>query len=156
MYWQLSRPNKKSGNLGYSLPSLFLGLFLRKRKPIRQWSMKHLGNKPVPLKLVSNPPQFGIDRLDLLHMSLGPSPVLRVRRYGPGSAFLGSRSGAPAAMQLAAVSTSNGGVLAKCSSTGFSQASRARPTRPKTRCHARFDKFCVVNFIHYSPPPLTG
>ena len=90
------------------------------------------------------------------NVSLGPSSVLRMRHYGPGSAFLGSRSGAPAAMQLAAVSTSNGGVLAKCSSTGFSQASRARPTRPKTRCHARFDKFCVVNFIHYSPPPLTG
>jgi len=118
--------------------------------------MKHLGNKAGQLKLVGNPPQFGIDRLDLLHVLPGPSPVLRVRCYGPGLAFRGSWSSAPAAMQLAAGSTSNGGVLAKCSSTGFSQASRARPTRPKTRCHARFDKFCVVNFIHYSPPPLTG
>jgi hypothetical protein len=118
--------------------------------------MKHLGNKPIPLKLVGKLPQFGIDRLDLLNVSLGPPPVLGVRRYRPRLAFLGSRSGAPAAIQLSAVSTSNGGVLAERAPTGFSQASRARPTRPKTRCHACFDKFCVVNFIHYSPPPLTG
>ena len=118
--------------------------------------MKHLGNKAGQLKLAGKPPQFGIDRLDLLHMSPGPSSVLRIRRYGPGSAFLGSRSGAPAAMQLAAVSTSNGGVLAKCSSTGFSQASRARPTRPETRCHARLGKLFTINYVHYSLLPLMG
>ena len=66
------------------------------------------------------------------------------------------KPGGLAAMQLAAGSTTNGGVLAKCSSTGFSQASRARPIWPKTRCLARLDKFCVVNFIHYLVPPLVG
>ena len=118
----------------------------------KQW----LAEQPRPLALKGDLPQLRIDLSNPCNVSLGPSSVLRMRRYRPGSAFLGSRSGAPAAMQLAAVSTSNGGVLAKCSSTGFSQASRARPTRPKTCCHARLDKFCVVNFIHYSPPPLTG
>ena len=42
-------------------------------------------------------------------MGLGPSAVLRVRGYRPCLAFRGSWSGAPAAMQLAAVSTSDGG-----------------------------------------------
>jgi hypothetical protein len=39
---------------------------------------------------VRDPPQLGIDSLDLLDMSLGPQPVLGVRRYGPRLAFLGS------------------------------------------------------------------
>ena len=110
--------------------------------------MKHLGNKPVPLKLVSKPPQFGIDRLDLLHVLPGPSPVLRVRRYGPGSAFLGSRSGAPAAMQLAAVSTSNGGVLTHPAGPGLCTAPAPRPIGTKTGCMASFNESCVVNFFH--------
>jgi hypothetical protein len=65
-------------------------------------------------------------------------------------------SAAQTAVQPTPVRTSNAGVLAKRSSTGFSQASRARPTRPETRCLARLDKFCVVNFIHYLFPPLVG
>jgi hypothetical protein len=154
MYWQLSRPNKKSGNLGYSLPSLFLGLFLRKRKPIRQWSMKHLGNKPVPLKLVGKPPQFGIDRLDLLHVLPGPPSVLGVRRYRACFAFRGSRSIAPAAVQSAPVPALERSLLAERAPTCLGEASTAWPVDPKTRFVARFDKIFVVSFCHCSFRPF--
>ena len=154
MYWQLSRPNKKSGNLGYSLPSLFLGLFLRKRKPIRQWSMKHLGNKPVPLELKRKPPQFGIDRLDLLNVSLGPPPVLRVRRYGPRLAFRCSWSGRAAAVQSAPVPALKRRLLAGRAPTCLGKASPARPVDPETRFSARFDKIFVVSFCHCSFRPF--
>ena len=156
MYWQLSRPNKKSGNLGYSLPSLFPGLFPRKRKPIRQWSMKHLGNKAGQLKLAGKLPQFGIDRLDLLHVRPGPPPMLRVRCYCPRLAFRCPWPGALAAVQLASGSTSNGGVLTHPAGPGLCTAPAPRPIGTKTGCIARFDKSCVVNFFHYSPPPLVG
>jgi hypothetical protein len=46
-------------------------------------------------------------------MALGPSSVLRVRRYGPRLAFGCPWSGAQAAMQLATTPTSNGRVLAR-------------------------------------------
>ena len=82
--------------------------------------------------------------------------MLRVRRYRPCLAFRCPWSGALAAVHPAPVGAPNGGVLAERVSTGFSQASRARPIRSKTRCHAGFDKFCVVNFIHYLFPPLMG
>jgi len=154
MYWRLSRPNKKSGNLGYSLPSLFPGLFPRKRKPIRQWSMKHLGNKAGPLKLVGKPPQFGIDSLDLLHVLPGPSSVLRMRRYGPGLAFRGSWSSAPAAVQSAPVPALKRRLLAGRAPTCLGKASPARPVDPETRCLARFDKILVVSFCHCSFRPF--
>ncbi len=154
MYWRLSRPNKKSGNLGYSLPSLFPGLFPRKRKPIRQWSMKHLGNKPVPLKLVSNPPQFGIDRLNPLHMLPGPPPVLRVRRYRACFSFRGSWSGALAAVQPTPGLSLECSLLAGSAPTCLGKASTARPVDPETRFAPRFDKIFVVSFCHCSFRPF--
>ena len=93
--------------------------------------MKHLGNKPVPLKLVSNPPQFGIDRLDLLHVLPGPSPVLRVRRYGPRLAFRCPRSGALAAVQSAPGLSLERRLLAGRASTCLGKASTARPVDPE-------------------------
>ena len=156
MYWQLSRPNKKSGNLGYSLPSLFPGLFPRKRKPIRRWSMKHLGNKAGRLKLVCKPPQFGIDRLDLLHVLPGPPPVLRVRRYGPCLAFRCPRSGALAAVQPTPGLSLECSLLAGSAPTCLGKASPARPVDPETRFAARFDKIFVVNFCHCSFQPFMG
>ena len=101
--------------------------------------MKHLGNKPVPLKLVSNPPQFGIDRLDLLHVLPGPPPVLGVRRYRPRLAFRGSWSGRAAAVQSAPVPALKRRLLAGRAPTCLGKASPARPVDPETRCHARFD-----------------
>ena len=154
MYWRLSRPNKKSGNLEYSLPSLFPGLFPRKRKPIRQWSMKHLGNKAGQLKLVGKPPQFGIDRLDLLHMSLGPSPVLRVRRYGPCLAFRCPWPGRAASVQPTPGLSLERSLLAGRAPTCLGKASLARPVDPETRFAARFDKILVVSFCHCSFRPF--
>jgi len=50
-------------------------------RAVRGLALSPLGYQPVPLKLVvGKPPQFGIDRLDLLHVLPGLSPVLRVRR----------------------------------------------------------------------------
>ena len=110
--------------------------------------MKHLGNKAGQLKLAGKLPQFGIDRLDLLHVLPGPSSVLRMRRYGPGSAFLGSRSGAQAAMQLASGSTSNGGGLTHPAGPGLCTAPAPRPIGTKTGCMASFNESYVVNFFH--------
>ena len=154
MYWRLSRPNKKSGNLGYSLPSLFPGLFPRKRKPIRQWPMKHLGNKAGPLKLVGNLPQFSIDRLDLLHVLPGPPPMLRVRRYRPCLAFRCPWSGALAAVQPTPGLSLECSLLAGSAPTCLGKASTARPVDPETRFAARFDKIFVVSFCHCSFRPF--
>ena len=74
--------------------------------------------------------------------------MLRVRRYGPGLAFLGSRSGALAAVQLATAPTFNGRVLARSARPGFSQAPAPRPIRPETGCKASFSESCVVSLIH--------
>jgi hypothetical protein len=106
-----------------------------------------LGYESGQLKLAGKPPQFGIDRLDGLDMSLGPSPVLRVRCYA-GSAFLGSWPGALAAMQLASGSTSNGGVLTHPAGPGLCTAPAPRPIGTKTGCMASFNESYVVNFFH--------
>ena len=63
-------------------------------------------------------------------------------------------SAAQTAVQPTPVRTSNAGVLAERVSTGFCQASRARPVDPETRCLARFDKILAVSFCHYSFPPF--
>ena len=117
MYWRLSRPNKKSGTLGYSLPNFFLGLFPRKRKAIRQWSMKYLGNKAIPLKLEYNFPQLGIDCLDPRNMGAASSSVLRVRCSDPCPSFRRPRPGALAAVKLASVLTSNSRFLTGSTAT---------------------------------------
>ena len=107
--------------------------------------MKHLGNKAGQLKLVGKPTQFGIDGLDPCNVRPGPSPVLRVCRYGAGLAFRGPWSGAQAAMQLATAPIFNGRVLARPARSGLCTAPAPRPIWPETRCHARFDKGCVVS-----------
>ena len=92
-----------------------------------------------------DPPQLGIDRLDLLHVGLGPQPVLRVRRYGPRLAFRGFCSSALAAMHPAPVRAPNGGIPAKRATTCFDQASLTRPIRSETRCLAGFEQLLAVN-----------
>ena len=89
--------------------------------------MKHLGNKPIPLKLVGKLPQFGIDRLDLLNVSLGPPPVLGVRRYRPRLAFRCPWSGALATVQSAPVPALERSLLAERAPTCLGKASTARP-----------------------------
>ena len=118
--------------------------------------MKHLGNKVGQLKLVGKPTQFGIDRLDLLHVGAASPPMLRVCRYGAGLAFRGPWSGALAAMQLATAPTFNGRVLARPAAPGLCTAPAPRPIRPETRCHARVGKLFVINYLRNSPSPLTG
>ncbi len=118
--------------------------------------MKHLGNKAGQLKLAGRLTQFGIDRLDLLHVLPGPPPVLGVRRYRPRLAFRCPWSGAQAAVQSAPVPALERSLLAERAPTCLGEASTARPVDPETRCFSRLDKFCVVNFIHYLFPPLVG
>ena len=107
--------------------------------------MKHLGNKPVPLELKRKPPQFGIDRLDLLHVSLGPSPVLGVRRYRPRLAFRCSWPGRAAAVQSAPVPVLERRLLAGRASTCLGKASLTRPIRSETRCLAGFEQLLAIN-----------
>jgi hypothetical protein len=104
-----------------------------------------LGNKPAPLKLVSNPPQFGIDSFDLLNVSAASAPVLRVRRYGPRLAFQCPWSRGLATVHPAPVPVCDDGVLAGCAFAGFCQASLTRPIRSETRCLAGFEQLFAVN-----------
>jgi len=107
--------------------------------------MKHLGNKPVPLKLVSNPPQLGIDRLNPLHVLPGPPPMLRVRRYCPCFAFRCSWSGGLATVHPAPVPVCDDGVLAGRALASFSETPLTRPMGTEPRCHTRFDELLMVN-----------
>jgi len=146
---QRTKPRMKTGLSHFNVP---WAVYRGRQSPTRAWSP--LGYQSVPLKLVRDPPQFGIDRLDLRHVGLGPPPVLRVRRYRPCLAFRCSRPGAEASVQPTPVPALERGLLAGCASAGFGQASRARPVGPETRCAARFDKICVVSFCHCSFPPF--
>ena len=107
--------------------------------------MKHLGNKAGQLKLAGKPTQFGIDRVDLLHVGAASPPVLRVRRYGAGLAFRGPWSGAQAAMHPAPVPVCDDGGSAGCALAGFGKAPLTRPMGAEPRCLARFDQFLMVN-----------
>jgi hypothetical protein len=78
-----------------------------------------LGNKPLPPHRVKDPPQSNVDLPDPLDMRPGPSPVLRVRRYGPCLALRGPWSGGPAAVHPASVSVSDYRVLAGRPLTSF-------------------------------------
>ena len=60
----------------------------------KQW----LAEQPRPLALKGDLPQLRIDFLDPCNMGLGPSSVLRVRRYGPCLTFGCPWSGAQAAV----------------------------------------------------------
>ena len=71
--------------------------------------------------------------------------MLRVRRYRPCLAFLGSRSGALAAVHPAPVTVFKDGVLAGRALAGFSQASLTRPMGTEPRCLTRFDELLMVN-----------
>ena len=103
------------------------------------------GSNPARLHSRMIPPQFGIDSLDPCNVRPGPLPMLRVCRYGAGLAFRGPWPGGLAAVHPAPVAVGNDGVLAGRALAGFCQAYRARPTRPETRCLARFDQLLMVN-----------
>ena len=105
-------------------------------------------------QLVSKPPQFGIDSLDLLDMSPGPSSVLRVRCYRACFAFRCSWSGALAAVQPTPGLSLECSLLAGSAPTCLGKASPARPVDPETRFAARFDKIFVVSFCHCSFRPF--
>ena len=98
-----------------------------------------LGDEPVPSQLESNPPQLSIDLFDSLQTGAAPSTMFPVRRDHPCLARFGLWSGALAAVQLAAVPTSNGGVLAWGGPTGFGEAAFTWPIGTKTGCMASFN-----------------
>ena len=74
--------------------------------------------------------------------------MFRVRGGDPRLALRGPWSGALAAMQLASVPTTNGGILTRRAPTCPSKAALTRPIAPETRSLAGFDKGCVVSLIH--------
>ena len=113
-------------------------------------------NKPVPLELIRDPPDLGINVPNLCLMSLGPSSVLRVLCCDPRFAFSGPWSGAQAAMQPTPGLSFEGRLLARGASACFSEAAFARPIATKTRCPADFDQRFVVNGVHCSSSPLMG
>jgi hypothetical protein len=86
------------------------------------------------------PPDLGINVPNLFRVSLGPSSVLRMRRYGPRLALGCPWSGAQAAMQPTPGLSFEGRLLARGTSAGFSEASFARPIATKTRGPADFDQ----------------
>ena len=118
----------------------------------KQW----LAEQPRPLAFKGDLPQLRIDLSDPCNVSLGPSSVLRVRGSGPCLALRCPRSGRPATMQLASAPTFNCRVLAGAAAPGLCTASAPRPIRSETRCHARLGKLFTINYVHYSPSPLTG
>ena len=139
---QRTKPRMKTGLSHFNVPwAVYRGR--QSPTPTRAWSP--LGYQSVPLKLVRDPPQFGIDRLDLRHVGLGPPPVLRVRRYRPCLAFRCSRPGALAPMHPASVAVCDDGIPAKRATTCLCQASLPRPTRSETRCLAGFEQLLAVN-----------
>ena len=79
-------------------------------------------------------------------MGLGPSSVLRVRRYDPCLGLRGLWSGGLAAMQPTPGLSFECRLLAGGAPAGFSEAAFARPIGIKTRCPADFDQRFVVNF----------
>jgi len=77
-------------------------------------------------------------------MRLASSPVLGVCRYGAGLAFRCPWPGGLAAVHPAPVPVCDDGVSAGRALAGFCQASRALPTRPKTRCTARLEQLLAI------------
>ena len=107
-----------------------------------------LGNKPVPLELVGDPPDLGVDGLDPCNVGLGPSSVLPVSVNNPLFTFRGPWAGRLPTMQLAPVPPFNGGVLAGCPLAGLGATALARPVGTKTRCLTYSRKLLVVNCFH--------
>jgi hypothetical protein len=105
-------------------------------------------NKPIPLELIRDPPDFGIDSFDVLDMSPGPSSVLRVRRCGPCLALKCLWSGAFAPVEFTAGAVFDGRVLAECSLAGLCAASPPWPIRPEPGCKAGFSKRLNTSLIH--------
>ena len=103
------------------------------------------GNKPAPLEPIGNLSQLSIDSLYPLHVSPGPSSVLRVRCSDPRFAFGCPWSGGLAAVQPTPGLSFEGRLLARGASACFSEAAFARPIATETRCPADFDQRFVVN-----------
>jgi len=97
---------------------------------------RRLTNKPVPLELIRNPPQLGINELDPLHMSLGPSPVLCVRCCDPRFTFPCPRAGRLATVHSASVAVRDNGVLARSAFSRFRMAPLAKPAGAEPRATA--------------------
>jgi len=74
-----------------------------------------------------NPPDLSIDIPDLLHVSLGPTSVFRVRRCDPRFAFRGPWACAFTAVHPTPVASGDHGVLARGAFTRFCMAPLARP-----------------------------
>ena len=87
-----------------------------------------------------NPPDLGINVPNPLNMSLGPSPVFRVRCCDTRLSFRGPWACAQAAMQPTPALSFEGRLLARGASACFSEAAFARPIATKTRCPADFDQ----------------
>ena len=103
------------------------------------------GNKPVSLELVGDSPDLGINISNLCHVGLGPSPVLRVRRYGPRFTLHGPRPGRLAPMHSAPVPSGDDGVLAGRAFTGFCEAPLAWPMGPEPRTRTRINELFSVS-----------
>ena len=78
-----------------------------------------LGDKPIPLEFVGNPPQLSIDSLYPCNVGLGPSSVLRLRRSGPRLAFRRPWSRRPTAMHPTPGLSFEGRLLAGGGLDGF-------------------------------------
>ena len=100
---------------------------------------QRLWEQPCPPALKDGAPQLSVDLLDPCDVGAAPSTMFPVRRDHPCLARCGLWSVAPAAVQLAAVPTSNGGVLAWGAPTGFGEAAFTRPIGTKTGCMASFN-----------------
>ena len=72
--------------------------------------------------------------------------MLPVRRRGPRLALRRPWSGAQAAMQLASVPISNGGVLARPPTPGLCPASAPRPVGPEPGLKPRLNQRLEVSF----------
>ena len=100
---------------------------------------QRLWEQPCPPALKDGAPQLSVDLLDPCDVGAAPSTMFPVRRDHACLALRSSWSGAPASVQLAAVPTSNGGVLAWGAPTGFGEAAFTRPIGTKTGCMASFN-----------------
>jgi len=104
-----------------------------------------LRNKPTKPKLIRYPPDLSIDIPDLLHVSLGPSSVFRVRGYGACLALRSPRASALSPVHPTSVTSGDNGVLAECTFSRFRVAPLARPIGPEPRATARvYQRFMVI------------
>ena len=79
-------------------------------------------------------------------MRLGPSSVLPVGCNDPRLSLICFWSGAPAAVKLASVLTSNSRFLAESAATILSKTTFSWPIGSETCCDSRFNELSLVNF----------